>query len=71
VLLVAPSIFAQLSPAASQRLHVNAKLVGAPSQLPWVAVSVEPTCSEPEMVGAAVFVGAAALETTADGAEVA
>jgi hypothetical protein len=67
---VAPSIVAQLLPSAAQRLHVNAKLVGLPSQLPWLAVSVEPAWRVPEMPGAVVFVGAAALETTAEGAEV-
>ena len=40
---VAPSIVAQLLPSASQRLHVTTTLDGLPSQLPWPAVSVEPT----------------------------
>jgi hypothetical protein len=70
VLPVAPTIVAQLSPFASQRSHVHAYEVGLPLHVPLLAVRVEPTWSEPEIVGAAVFVGAAALEMTADGAEV-
>ena len=68
---MAPSMVAQLFPFASQRLHANAKLVGLPLQLPWLAVRVEPACGVPEMLGAAVFVGAVGLEITAEGAEVA
>ncbi len=71
VLLVAPSIVAQPLPLASQRLQAKPKLVGLPFQLPWLAVRVVPACGVPEMLGAAVFVGAVALETTADGADVA
>jgi hypothetical protein len=71
VLPVAPSILAQLSPFASQRRQANANPVGASSQVPSLAVSVEPTCSEPAMLGAVVFVGAPTGETTADGADVA
>jgi hypothetical protein len=71
VLLVAPSIVAQPLPFVSQRLQAKAKPDGLPFQVPWLAVSVVPDCGVPEMLGAAVFVGAVVLETTADGAEVA
>jgi hypothetical protein len=71
VLLVAPAILAQLSPFASQRHQTKRVDVGFPLQVPSLAVSVEPTAGLPEIVGAAVFVGAAALEITAEGAEVA
>src|SRR5690348_14958492 len=69
--LVAPLIVAQLLPCASQRIHAKAYDVGLPLHVPWLAVTVEPTSSGPETLGAVVGVGALAFEITADGALVA
>jgi hypothetical protein len=56
---VAPEIDAQLLPCASQLCHwsVNVGVVSL-VQVPLPAVSVEPTCGVPLIVGAAVFAGA-------------
>ena len=70
VVAVAPLIAAQLLPFWSQRLHAYVYPVGLPLHDPFVVVRVEPTVVVPEIVGAAVFPGADALETTAVGAEV-
>ena len=59
---MAPVILEQLPPSLSQRFQANVYVTGAvPSQVPFVAVSVEPSFAEPEMVGGAVFEGLTAL----------
>jgi hypothetical protein len=58
---VALAIAAQLSPFASQRVqaYVYVVVLSVPLHVPWLAVSVEPSWAAPEIVGVAVFVGAA------------
>jgi len=50
---------AQASPFWSHLLHAYAYPVGLPLQVPFEAVSVAPSCGVPEMLGVAVFAGAA------------
>jgi hypothetical protein len=71
VLPVSPGTSAHAPPVESHRRHWRANaIVGVPDQVPSLALSVWPTVSVPEMVGAPVFDGAAAA-TTAVGADVA
>ena len=64
--VVAPPIAAQFAPLGSppsrgHLTHWYAKLVGAPLQDPWLAVSVRPTTGLPEIRGSAVLFGTAWL----------
>src|SRR5213076_1575259 len=57
VLSLAPPMFEQLPPVASQRRHWYAKLIGAvPFHWPGLAVTTLPSCGVPEMVGGDWFV---------------
>src|SRR5262249_45497887 len=59
---VAPVMFAQFRPFASQRRHTYVKVIGVvPSHVPAVAVSSCPTVSVPVIVGGAVLLGAVAV----------
>ncbi len=51
VSVVAPGITTQAAPSRSQRLQLNAKLVGELVQVPVVAVNELPTSALPEIVG--------------------
>jgi hypothetical protein len=59
VFSVAPVMSPQPAPALLQRCHWYVNVVGLPDQVPFDAVSVEPSRAVPLIVGAAVFVGAA------------
>ena len=65
VLAVAPAMFAQAAPLALQRCHWYWNAVGLLLHVPFCAVSVSPTRAVPEIVGAAVFAGGAAMAGTA------
>ena len=67
---MAPAIGAHAPPVASQRDQAYVNVIGAaPAQVPSVPTRVWPSVVVPEMVGGAVFWGAAPLTTTAVGAE--
>ena len=57
VSVVAPGISTQAAPLRSQRLQLNAKLVGEFVQVPVVAVNELPTSALPEIAGGAEFAG--------------
>lgn len=59
MLRVSPAISTQLAPAPLQRFHWNEYEVGLSVQVPVAAVRVWPSSAVPEIVGGAVFVGAA------------
>ena len=57
VLSVAPPIFEQLPPSASQRRHWYMNVVGEPLHVPLLVVSVLPSWAVPEIVGGDWFAG--------------
>ena len=59
VLSVAPPMFEQLPPLASQRRHWYTNEVGEPLHVPLLVVSVLPSWAVPEIVGGDWFPGAA------------
>ena len=57
---------AQFAPAASQRCHWYVNVVGAPLQVPVLAVSVAVSCAAPVIAGSAVFLGVSWVVIRAD-----
>src|SRR5581483_5116736 len=58
VFVLAPEMSEQLPPFSSQRRHWYEYVIGAvPLHSPGSAVSVEPTCGVPEIVGGEVLAG--------------